>query len=298
VTGVRVPPGSAGSAIVTAMAATALQLMDASAGAARDEPDAVHRARTTTRRLRSVLGANRALFERERVRALRALLEELGDRLGEVRDLEVRLAQAELRLDESADAATRRRLVDDVRARHAAGANRLRAFLDGRGREVQRAIADFVATPPFAEAAAGDAEPVLAATLRAEAKRVRRAAHRATGDLESLHRLRRAVRRLRYAAEAVSEPPSAVFGDDVGRLAEQARLVQDRLGTHRDELLFAEQLRRLARVATAAAEPTSGYEMLAVDAFAAATASLDGLDGELRALRVGMRVLRRLPSED
>ncbi|MGX5697130.1 CHAD domain-containing protein [Agromyces soli] len=294
----RVAPGSAGSAIVAALAATALQLADASAGAARDEPDAVHRARITTRRLRSVLGAHRGLFDRVRVRALRDLLEEFGDRLGEVRDLEVRLAQAEERLGPAVDAAIRRRLVDEVRARHAAGSNRLRGYLDGRGREVQRAMVDFVTAPPFVVGAAGDAVPVLAAMLRAEAKRVRRAARRATGDLESLHALRRAVRRLRYAAEAVSEPPAAVFGEEVRELADRAQLVQDRLGAHRDELLFAAQVRALAVVARSAGESTGAYETLAADAFATAAASLEGLDGELRVLRRSIRWLRRSPSKE
>lgn len=297
-TGVSGRPGSAGSAVVAAVAAIALQHADASAGAARDEPEAVHRARTLTRRLRSVLGANRELFEQAPLRAVRDGLEEFGDELGRVRDLEVRLEQAETRLDDGADAALRRRLLDEVRARHAARLSGLSDFLDGRGREVQHAVAGFVAAPPFGPAAAGEAEATLSAVLLAEAKRVRRAARSATGEVESLHRLRRSVRRLRYAAEAISSPPIEVFGAEVRELAERAQRVQDRLGAHRDELLFAEQLRAIEAVARDAGEETGGYEALAADAFAAVAGHLEGLGDELHELRRSLRRLRGLGGED
>lgn len=304
-TGASGRPGSAGATIVAAVAAIALQHADASAGAARDEPEAVHRARTLTRRLRSVLGANRELFEQAPLRAVRDGLEEFGDALGRVRDLEVRLEQAETRLkqaetrlDDGAAAALRRRLLDEVRARHAARLNRLSDFLDGRGHEVQHAVAGFVAAPPFAPAAAGEAEATLSAVLIAEAKRIGRAVRSAAGEVESLHRLRRAVRRLRYTAEAVSSPPIEVFGAEVREMAERAQRVQDRLGAHRDELLFAEQLRAIEAVARDAGEETGGYEALAADAFAAAAGRLEGLGDELHELRRSMRRLRGLAGAD
>lgn len=284
-------PGGAGAAVVAAIAAIALELADAATGAARDEPDAVHHARTLVRRLRSILGAFGELFERDGVGRIRTELAELGDELGAARDLEVRVDQAADRLDDDAPASVRRRLVDEPRARQSEQRARLVAFLAARGREVQRAVAQFVADPPFADASAEPADVALGGILRAEAKRVVRARRKAAGDLASLHRLRRAARRLRYAAEAVSTPPAAVFGAEVRRLAEAAQRVQDLLGDHRDEVLFAEQLRRAGRAAREAGESGDEYEVLAAAAYSSALAGLDALDDELRALRKRSRAL-------
>ena len=76
-----------------------------------------------------------------------------------------------------------------------------------------------------------------------------------TDELESLHRLRRVARRLRYASEAMTELPAAVFGDKVAEVASAAQEVQDVLGDHRDEVLFARQVQQAAEQATADGEP-------------------------------------------
>src|SRR6478752_9532132 len=52
--------------------------------------DAVHQARTRVRRLRSVLAVYKKAFEPQEARRLRERLKTLGDRLGAVRDREVR----------------------------------------------------------------------------------------------------------------------------------------------------------------------------------------------------------------
>lgn len=284
-------PGGAGATVVAAVAAIALELADAAADAVRDEPDAVHHARTLVRRLRSVLKAYGGLFEHDDVERLRDELAELGNELGAARDLEVRVQQAEERLGEDADPPVRRRLVDEPTERYAERHARLVAYLAGRGSEVQRRLTDFVGDPPFVEDAGEAAETAIARMIRAEVKRVRRARRRAAGDLASLHRLRRAVRRLRYAVEAVSSPPAAVFGEEMRHLADSAQTVQDILGEHRDEMLFAEQLRAAGRDARAEGEGSDGYEVLAAGAYSSATAGLTELTDALRELRKRWRTV-------
>ncbi|MBF4573932.1 CYTH and CHAD domain-containing protein [Herbiconiux sp. VKM Ac-1786] len=97
----------------------------------RDDEDAVHRFRTTVRRLRNVLAIHRGLFDDTVVAGLRDRLSRLGAVLGEVRDLEVRADWAAHELDAFArergidDPDALRRLVEDTRAEHAEAHQRL-----------------------------------------------------------------------------------------------------------------------------------------------------------------------------
>jgi CHAD domain-containing protein len=58
--------------------------------------------------------------------------------------------------------------------------------------------------------------------------------------------VRKAAKRLRYAAEAVSQGGSAVFGKRTRRLAAAAEAVHDLLGEHRDSMLMQQHLRQTA----------------------------------------------------
>ena len=82
---------------------------------------------------------------------------------------------------------------------------------------------------------------VIAALVDDEAHRALRRAERAHGadDTEALHDLRKAGRRLRYAAEAVTDRPGRAFDGRIRSLAEVGDDLHDVLGDHRDEVLFA-----------------------------------------------------------
>ncbi|WP_022881349.1 CHAD domain-containing protein [Gryllotalpicola ginsengisoli] len=169
----------------------------------RDEPDAVHKARTATRRLRVVL----PLVPGEASARAQKQLRRYGHRLGAARDLEVRAALAERMLRElgrtrgKADA--RRRLVDEVRREYAAAHGRVVGFLDGPGYGKLRRALEEVREP----AASVD-------------------------ELAVLHAARKAARALRYLAEAYGDLEKAAAGE----------AVQDALGEHRDSELFARDL--------------------------------------------------------
>ena len=283
---------SAGSAVVAVLTALIARLDEAERTAVLDEPDAVHQARILVRRQRSVLRTFRPLFDRERVDELRESLDEVGDELGGVRDIEVRVEHAEHHLDESAPREMRQRLVDAERDRYRAAHADLATYL-GAGGHGQRLV-EFITEPPFSAHAEEQAPEELARLLHREYRRVRKAARNATDQLESLHRLRRVARRLRYACEAVTEFPAVVFGDKVAEVASAAQEVQDVLGDHRDEVLFAQQVQEAAAQAKVDGEPVEAYDGVADAAFADAAERLDELPGALKTLRKRAKVLKKL----
>jgi CHAD domain-containing protein len=284
----------AGSAVLAALAVIVVRFDAAERATIGDEADAVHQARILVRRMRSILAVFGPLFDDARVRRLRSALAELGDELGSARDVEVRLEHAERHLEGTASREVRARLIDAEREQYRRLHGELVAFLNDAGDERRRRLEDFIVDPQFSALATKAARSELARLLERQCRRVWKAASAATGDLESLHRLRRAARRLRYACEAVSDEPSAVFGDDVRALAGAAQGVQDVLGDHRDELLFAMQVRRAGTMAREAGEPDSSYAVIAEDAFAAAATRLEELPSALQALRKHARVLRTI----
>ena len=231
--------------------------------------DAVHQARTRVRRLRSVLSVYRKAFDAEETGRLRARLKALGTRLGEVRDREVRAGALDGLLRADDDPA----LIDGVetlaagaRADHEGELSTLLEHL--RGRSHRRLLADlqaFVADPPLTSNGRKHPRKI---TRHGLAKAVQRV-HAARGDtLDERHATRKAARRLRYAAEAVTDD----LGRDAVRLAAAAEAVQDALGAHRDDTLLAAFLRE------------HGLDAAAVRCERRAREALDGLDDKLAAI--------------
>ncbi|MGI9825327.1 CHAD domain-containing protein [Agromyces sp. Marseille-Q5079] len=243
----------AGTAVIAALGAAGARMRGLEASARADEPDAVHQLRTHVRRVRSLLAAYAPVFDAAPALALRRRFGEFGTELGVVRDIEVRMQVAERALEEASD----RGLIDDeahlrlVRSR-LVDAERLEYRLAHawwlERQALPRAAARrdaFDAAPPLAPAAADPASDVLAACIEREARRTVRRARRVEGaDTESLHAVRKAGRRLRYAAEAVSTEPVALFDGRVRAFAEIGDDLHDVLGDHRDEVLFADHVRR------------------------------------------------------
>ncbi|WP_164863505.1 CHAD domain-containing protein [Agromyces sp. LHK192] len=271
-------------AFVAVLARYSAELPALLRAAAADEPDAVHQARILVRRTRGVLAAGRRALGRERADALRDELEPIGQDLGVVRDLEVRIAQSEAQVTAGADAAVVDRLIVRERDRYRDAHAVLVDDLEGADRGLD-ALAAFVADAPGGSHAERPAPRGAAAALRREIRRVGRAERALLGDLDSLHRYRRATRRLRYVAEAFTEDPAVVFhGDDhdaVVKLAEAAKAVQDVLGDHRDAMLFALDVREIDAEARDAgdgsADARADFAGIAASSFAEAARLLDGL---------------------
>jgi CHAD domain-containing protein len=229
----------------------------------RDEPDAVHKMRVATRRLRSVLKTFRPFLDRAAVDRVRSELRWLGALLGEVRDREVLAA----RLAEAVAAEPPELVVGPVaaqidgrlRAEAASGREELLRGLDGQ--RYARLLDDLDALLA-GEATPRGRQPAAAEVPRRVRKAVRRAdrlvaaadraAARPTGDPlplpgvldrnTALHEARKAAKQARYAAEAARP----VAGKRAKRLAAAMEAVQELLGDHHDSVVVRSVLREQA----------------------------------------------------
>lgn len=214
-----------------------------------DETDSVHRMRTRIRRLRSLLAGYPDVFDRTVAEGLDDELRRVGGVLGEARDVEVmRGLVAELAsvgqpvrgtlLSDFDGTAARTRVLAEL------GSERYFRMLD--------ALDDFAARPALAVKATAAADEVVPPAIRKQSKRVLKRARRADAESDPtekvalLHRTRKAAKRLRYMAEAVTEGDSAVFGKRLRRIASAANNVHDVLGDHRDSAQLQEHLRSAA----------------------------------------------------
>jgi len=230
----------------------------------------VHDLRVAMRRIRSVLATFRPVFDTSVTEPLRAELKAASVQLGQSRDAEVAAEITDHLLDDVAlpgqdeDAA-----VAGLRARlrldATAAGDVVDETLDSTAYAALIILLDEVVThPPFTDAALRDARPVARKRVRHEGRRFARLAaaardgsdsdvRGATGDHESsphddadraarLHEVRKAAKRLRYAAETARP----VGGTGMGRIADLSKAVQMALGEHHDAVMTRATLRHLA----------------------------------------------------
>lgn len=248
-----VPGGSgrtAGEIVRAHLAEQAGELLRRDPQVRRELPDAVHKMRVATRRLRSALATFRPLLDRERTEPIRDELRWLARVLGEVRDAEV--MHARLRHMVAAEppelvlGKVQTRIHIAMTARHRAASERLGAELNGeRYLRLLDDLGELVASPPFSDAAGADAAPALARMLRRTWRRLdtsmTAAEEAAPGPRQEalLHEVRKDAKRMRYAAEAV-EP---VFGEPARRFAQELTGLQESLGDFNDGVVTRAVLR-------------------------------------------------------
>jgi CHAD domain-containing protein len=218
-----------------------------------DAPDAVHKMRVATRRLRSALSTFKPLFESDAIGPLRDELKWLAGELGAARDAEVMRDRvrgavdsedAELHLHAGADAALSS-LDEAYRTAH----DRVLAELDSpRYHDILTSLRGLVERPPLRKAAkrpAGKALPALVARTYARVDRIvgqADALPEGAERSELLHDARKAAKQARYAGESVA----VVFGDDASRFAAALEAVQEALGDRQDSVLTRQRLHDLA----------------------------------------------------
>jgi CHAD domain-containing protein len=195
----------------------------------RREPDAVHRMRVATRRLRSLLQTYPGLYAEPPLRRRR--LRWLATELGHVRDLEVLRTRFAKRLgDDRPDwfeaLAEQERLAYEPLI-EACSRERTTNLLAAAGRMAE--------APVFTEAAGQPAEDVLAPIV--EAARLDLAASLAaiasSPDPDGArHAARNTAKRARYTAEA-----ALVLGESAAAVAADAKKVQNVLGRCQDDVV-------------------------------------------------------------
>ena len=244
---------SAGCAVQAHLAEQVEELLARAATTRLDRPDALHRMRVATRRLRSALVTFRPLLERSRTDPLRDELRWLAGVLGVARDAEVMHARLRDLLaaepDDLVDDGLRQRVDLRMTERYRAAHDAVLEALDGdRSLRLLAALERLAAAPPFRPRAADDAADVLPHLVRRTWRRLDRTmsaaerAPRGPAQDELLHRVRKDAKRSRYAAEAVVP----VVGRDARRYAKAVARLQESLGDFQDGVVTRQVLRELA----------------------------------------------------
>lgn len=258
----------------------------------RDLPDAVHKMRVATRRLRSALRSFRPLLDRTRTDPVRTELAWLAGVLGQARDAEVMHARLrDLVAGQDPDLVVgpvRDRIDTVLGARYRQAHDDVLAELDGpRYLALLDTLTALFADPPLSDAARGRATDVLPAVVRRAEKHVLRLLASASDlppgaaqDVE-LHEARKSAKQARYVAEAVAP----VYGRDARRWAAAVADLQEVLGTHQDGVVTREALRELALQAHRSGENGFTYGRLHALEQAAADAAAVTWPAALAALR-------------
>lgn len=261
--------GSAGEIVRGYLVAHTRALLAADARVRLGEPESVHDLRVAARRLRSTLRTFQRLFDPAPALELQARLRELNLLLNAARDGEVQLERFLTAIHELDDRDVRGPLVARVQGH--LGSEQLR----GRERALEwmrdapyldfvDALVAFVDEPPYSPLGRRPARPVLRALVRKADRKLRQRVERALrtpagADQDvALHAARKAAKRLRYAAEAVTP----LYGQDAAKHAKRTKKIQDGLGEHQDCVVAQGVLREFATAAHGAGETSFTYGLL------------------------------------
>jgi CHAD domain-containing protein len=259
---------TAGEVVLAAVRAQVGALQDADVMVRTDQPDAVHKLRVACRRLRSIFAAYRHVLDRAVTEPLRTELRWLGAELSDARDDEVALVHLrKLVASEPPELVlgpVAARLQQTALGAAAAGHERALATLaDPRYLRLLDALYALLDDPPLAGRAGHRARNELRRAVRRSVRRLRkrmRAARQATdGDrFRALHEVRKAAKRVRYAAEVAI----GVEGRRAKDMVDTMEQVQDLLGEAQDTAVTREHCRRLGLAADGAGENAWTYGRL------------------------------------
>ncbi len=258
--------GSAGHVVRAYLRMQVSALAAADPMARVDAEDAVHKMRVAVRRLRSALATYRRLLDPDVTEPIRSELLWLGGVLGPIRDAEVIRAHLRAAVADQPPAL----VIGPVRRRIDTTLNRDHGQAHTKGM-VELTSARYIALldslDHITDAVSGKrsrrpARKVLPTEVRRAHRRMRRLVDEAVAGGgptdEQLHELRKAVKRVRYAAESVTE----VFGADASELATRMEAAQELLGAHQDTVVIRTVVLRLAAEAADAGEPSFTYGRL------------------------------------
>ncbi|MFK5646911.1 CHAD domain-containing protein [Ornithinimicrobium sp. LYQ121] len=234
-----------------------------------DVPDAVHKVRVATRRLRSALRTFRRVLRRETTDPLRDELRWLGEMLGGPRDAEVMRERILAGLDglpeRDVRGPVRERVATELDRRHDEAHRALVAALDSdRHLELTDRLVELLAEPPWRARARKKARRVMPALVAEASALTDRewAAAQTEEDAEQRlhlqHETRKRAKAVRYAWEALAP----AFGDDAVAAAARWEQVTESLGGVQDSVVAIGWLRELADLARAAGEETFTYGVL------------------------------------
>lgn len=260
----------------------------------RREPDAVHKMRVATRRLRSAVQSFDTVVSKADGEHVAGELKWLGTVLGDARDAEVQARRVQEKIRET-DVDV---LLGPVQARIQAHVGRAAATSHSgvtaalnskRYYALLDALDALIDSPKAGPDAGRRASRILPAAVRHSYVRTRRRMRAAlaepTGPARdvALHAARKAAKRARYAAEAAVP----VSGNPARRFAGQMTKVQSVLGEHQDTIVGRRESRSLGIAAHLAGESAFTYGLF----YGRDACRGEGL--ELRARKAWQRASRR-----
>lgn len=225
--------------IARRLAALSVDVDDATRAVVKGHPDGVHDLRVATRRLRSCLRTFRPLLDRTAAEEVRAELKWIAELLGAARDPEVLARRLERHLDslpvEERMGPVRRELVGGCQSSADEGrADVITAIESDRYRRLLGRLDALAAHPPYRDGRSGRDVSALLRCVRKEVRRVERRVDRALAASAderdaAYHNVRKASKRVRYAAETIVPVAPAAR-----RMARRYEAVQDLLGERQD----------------------------------------------------------------
>ncbi|CAL9536579.1 putative protein [Streptomyces sp. enrichment culture] len=262
-------PVTAGDHVLAYVRAQRDALVELDPAVRQDVPDAVHRMRVATRRLRSTFRSFRSVLHRDTTDPIGADLKWLAGELGLERDQEVLADRLTTALDGLPDDLVRGpvhdRLATWSRARRSSAHGHVTGVLDSaRHLALLDTLDALLADPPLRKKAHAKPAKVLTRAVRKDLDKLSGLVTRALDlppghdrDL-ALHDARKKTKRTRYAAEAAVP----ALGGDAKDLVKVMKSLQELLGDHQDSVMARHTLRELAAVAHAAGEDTFTYGVL------------------------------------
>lgn len=265
ITTVGEPDGSAGAAVLAYVGEQVGVLQELEPAVRVDAPDAVHRSRVATRRLRSALRTFAGVFVPGSLKVLRDELRWHAEELGAPRDAEVlrdRLLASVAELDSAEARLVAERIrtaLDDVhRDAHAALAA---SMVTERYERLQLILEQLLGSPRRDQLAAEPADVVLPPLLDSAVHRVRRLLEHAEarpGDLTRWHEVRKAAKAARYGAELLVP----VLGEDAENRRGRWEAVTEALGEVQDAVVAQRVIGDLAWDAAAEGLPRLPFDNL------------------------------------
>lgn len=263
------PHGPAGDLLRTYLHSQLLSMLEEDRRVRADEPDAVHKMRVSTRRMRSALASYRRILAPEPADGVRGELKWLAGVLGAARDTQVMRSRLQALLaTQPADLVlgpVAQRIDEELLDEYRAARSEVLKVLDSaRYLRLLSALEEVVGAPDFTAEAEAAAADLAARMLRRDRRRLHdqvraaRAAENGDHRAESLHEARKDAKRLRYAAE-VSHPVRAAGAEELIAAAEH---VQKILGEHQDSVVTRSYLLRLRAAAAQAGQDGFTYGRL------------------------------------
>ena len=235
-----VEPGTVGE-LVTAYLRAQCDVLASNDVGMRTGTPAVHKTRVAARRLRSTLRIFGDVVAADPAEELDAELQWYADLLGAVRDRDVLSSRLTKQIAELPQEQVRGEVEAEITktlaTERAAAIDRLdKAMRTSHYDHLVQLLRSWRAAPPLTEAAGRKNTAAVEYVEKAQRKADKRLG-KADGDIEELHRARKAAKRARYAAEIVKPADS-----QMKTIAREAEERQTLLGEHQDAVVTAKFL--------------------------------------------------------